>query len=96
MTLPEFLTGRYAEDDEALRDPAHAPLDRDRFVLLVRHWDHIECHRTLVAAYEGASDPTARRVLWSVLLVLAQPYEPHPDFDPAWTAALTDRLTERG
>ena len=95
MGLPEFLTARYAEDEKALRDPLYAPAD-ERYVLLVRHWDHIECHRTIVAAFEGASDPTARRVLWSVLLVLAQPYEPHPDFDPAWTAALTDRLTERG
>ncbi|MBP8882363.1 MAG: hypothetical protein KBF43_09050 [Dermatophilaceae bacterium] len=91
--LAEFLTARYAEDDEALRDPEWFPAQPDRWVLLVRHWDHVQVHGTLVRTYLGTTDPTARAVLRVVLLTLAQPYEPHPDFDPAWTAELAARLT---
>lgn len=86
--LVEFLLARYVEDDEALRDPEFFPVDDARWVLLVRHWDHLEVHRTLVRTYQAMTDPAAAAVLRVVLLALTQPYEPHRDHDPAWTEEL--------
>lgn len=101
MTITEFLTARYDEDERFTYNPALMPVSGPGLSDLVkRARADIAAKRAIVAlagrateadrrmlAAEGATDPGPPYIGDPFLWALAQPFAEHADFDPAWRVA---------
>lgn len=88
QALAEFLSARYAEDRAVLEAAVDAAHGTDAWVLTVRMADHVTALQGLVEGFRWTADAQTRAIHRRALLMVVQPFEGHPDFDPAWLVEL--------
>jgi hypothetical protein len=90
MNLAEFILARVAEDEEAGMTGGAALGDANVVIsgALQRLAAECEAKRqiaTIAEVLAADTDWYLRGRGEHILLALAHPYAPHPDFDPAWS-----------
>jgi len=84
QSLVEFLAARISEHRAAIEQHTNGPARN----VAIAAADLVASVHGIVIGFAWTRDPSRRAVLWLPLLMLTQPWLEHPDYDPAWRAAL--------